>query len=128
MLNVRINVNDSGSPAGLDPLDLSGVLDTIATTWREEIRSRTRSGRGADGREMRRRSDGSRTTLDDTGAMLASLRADVDDTGFRLQPVGKRNTIIARTHMRTGRRFMGASDEQIDAARQQVVDALRDRK
>lgn len=120
-----LNVHDSG-PVSL-PGDLRSVLGDVADTWTREIRQRTRSGRAADGRQMRRKADGTRATLHDTGRMLASLQADVDDSGFRLHPTGQRNTIVARTHQRTGRRFMGASEQQIDAARDRVAAALRER-
>ena len=125
MLHVNVTVNDTGP---VDLPDLRAVLHDVADTWRAEIISRTRSGKGADGRQMRRRVDGSPARLTDSGAMLASLSADVDDKGFRLHPTGTRNTIVARTHQRSRRQFMGASPDQIEDARAAVVEALRNTK
>ena len=123
MLNVRINVHDSG-PVTL-PGDLRPVLDDIAAGWRSEIIARTRAGRAADGRQMRRKADGTRATLHATGAMLASLQADVDDRGFKLAPTGRRNRTVAAIHQASGRRWAGADDRQIEDARRAVVEALR---
>ena len=53
MLNVAINVRDSG-PVTLTG-DLRGLLEDIADTWTSQIRQRTRSGRDADGKAMRRK-------------------------------------------------------------------------
>ena len=122
MLDIRIRTSDTG-PVNLP--DLRPVLDDISTTWRSEIIARTRSGRGADGRAMRRRADGSTSRLHDTGEMLGSLRAVVDDRGFTIAPTGRRNTIVARTHQRTRRQFMGADEQQISDARQAVADAIQ---
>ena len=126
MLHVRISTTDTGGPAGLDPLDLRATLDDVASTWTTEIRDRTRSGRGADGRAMRPRRDGSRSTLHDTGAMLASLRPQtVTDSGFVLGLTGRRNNTVGAIHQATGRRWAGASPDQIEDARRAVVDALQ---
>ena len=125
MLHVNVTVNDTGA---VNLPDLRSTLDTIAADWTTEIRQRTRSGKGADGRQMRRRVDGSPARLTDSGAMLKSLSADVDDKGFRLAPSGTRNTIVARTHQRSRRQFMGASPDQIEDARAAVVEALRNTK
>ncbi len=127
MLNVTIRTSDTG-PIDL-PGDLRSTLDGIADDWTREIRQRTRSGKGADGRQMRRKADGSPATLRDSGEMLRSLQADVGDRRFEIAPTGARNIVVARTHQRTGRRFMGADERQIADARQTVADALqRDRK
>ena len=96
MLDIRIRTSDTG-PVRLP--NLRGVLDDIASDWTTEIRQRTRSGRDADGRQMRRRADGSVSRLHDSGAMLGSLRpTTVDDRGFQIAPTGARNAIVARTH------------------------------
>ena len=123
MLDIRIRTSDTG-PVRLP--NLRGVLDDIASDWTTEIRQRTRSGRDADGRQMRRRADGSVSRLHDSGKMLASLRpTTVDDRGFKIAPTGTRNVIVARTHQRSRRTFMGASPDQIEDARAAVVEALQ---
>ncbi len=122
MLHVNVTVNDTGP---VDLPDLRAVLHDVADTWRAEIISRTRAGKGADGRQMRRRVDGSPARLHDTGRLLTSLQADVDDRGFRIAPTGTRNTIVARTHQRSRREFLGADERQIEDARRAVVDALQ---
>ena len=127
MLNVTINVHDTGGPVNL-PGDLRPVLDSIAADWRSEIISRARSGKGADGRQMRPRRDGTRATLHDTGRMLGSLRPTVDDRGFKIAPTGRRNRTIAAIHQATGRRWAGADDRQIDEARAAVVTHLQGTK
>ena len=124
MLNINVNVRDSG-PVTLTG-DLRGLLEDISDTWTSQIRQRTRSGKDADGRPMRRKADGSVSRLHDSGQMLGSLRADVGDRGFKIAPTGARNIVIARTHQRGGRRWAGASEQQIEEARDRVADALRD--
>ena len=124
VLDIRIRTSDTG-PVRLP--NLRGVLDDIASDWTTEIRQRTRSGRDADGRQMRRRADGSVSRLHDSGKMLASLRPTVDDRGFKIAPTGTRNAIVARTHARSRRQFMGADEQQIADARDRVAAALRDR-
>lgn len=122
MLNVTIRTHDTG-PINLP--DLRPALDTIADTWTHEIASRTRSGRGVTGRALRRKRDGSPSTLTDTGALLASLRPTVDGKGFRIRPTGRRNLTIGAIHQATGRKWAGASAEQIDSARRAVVEAIQ---
>ena len=126
MLSVKINVRDSG-PIAI-PGDLRPVLDDIARQWTAEIVARTRSGRGADRRAMRRRADGSVSRLHDSGAMLNSLRPTVSDRGFKIAPAGRRNRTIAAIHQATGRRWAGASPDQIADARAAVVEALQGTK
>ena len=126
MLHVAINVHDSGNPDL--PGDLRSTLDTIASTWRDEIIDRTRGGKGADGRAMRPKRDGTVSRLHDTGAMLGSLRADGGDRGFQIAPTGRRNRTIAAIHQATGRRWAGADDRQIDEARAAVVTHLQQGK
>ena len=106
MLNVAINVRDTG-PVTLTG-DLRGLLEDIADTWTSQIQQRTRSGRDADGRPMRKKRDGSRSTLHDSGQMLGSLRADVGDRGFKIAPTGaakhrRRRTSSAQRQAMGGR-------------------------
>ena len=123
---LKISVRDSGA---IDlPGDLRPVLDDIARQWTAEVVARTRSGRDADGKTMRPRRDGTRATLHDSGAMLASLQADVGDRGFKIAPAGRRNVIVAAVHQATGRRWAGASEDQIEDARAAVVEALQGKK
>ena len=126
MLRINVTTSDTG-PVNL-PGNLRPVLDTIAADWRSEIIARTPSGKGADGRQMRRRADGTVSRLHDTGAMLASLQADVGDRGFSIAPTGRRNRTIAAVHQATGRRWAGADERQIADARRAVVDALQGTK
>ena len=122
MLNVSVNVTDSGP---VDRPDLRDTLSRVADDWTHQIADRTRSGRDVDGRQLRPKADGAPSRLHDTGALLASLRADVGETGFTIAPTGKRNRQIAAIHQNTGRAFMGASADQIDSACRAVVEALR---
>jgi len=123
VLRVNVNVRDSG-PLDL-PGDLRSTLDSIAGDWTREIASRTRSGRDVAGRALRRKVDGTVSRLHDSGAMLASLKAEVDDRGFTIAPTGARNTVVARTHQRTRREFLGADERQIEDAKRTIVDALQ---
>ena len=120
---LHITIRDTG-PVDL-PGDLRSTLDDIASDWTAQIRQRTRSGKGVDGRQMRRKRDGSVARLHDTGAMLASLQADVHDSGFRLAPTGRRNRTVAAIHQASGRRWAGADERQIEDARAAVVEALQ---
>ena len=123
MLNVKINVRDTG-PIDL-PGDLRPVLDDIAAGWTREVIARTKSGRDADGRAMRLKRDGSRSTLNDSGRMLRSLRPTVHDRGFAIAPTGRRNATVAAVHQASGRAWIGADDRQIDEARDAVVTHLQ---
>ena len=60
--------------------------------------------------------------------MLGSLRPTVDDRGFQIAPTGARNIVVARTHQRSRRQFMGADEQQIADARAAVVEALQGTK
>ena len=66
--------------------------------------------------------------MTDTGEMLRSLHADVTDNGFRLAPTGRRNLTVAHVHQAGGRRWMGATERQIDAARETIADAIREKR
>ena len=118
-------VHDTG------PVTLPGLRDTldrIAHQWRGEVVDRTRNGRDAAGRRLRRRKDGTPSILTDSGQMLRSLGVEhVDEHGFRVSLRGRRNRKVAALSHQTGRPWVGVSDDQIDAARQQVADALRER-
>ena len=105
--------------------DLRGLLEDISDTWTSQIQQRTRSGRDADGRAMRLKRDGSRSTLHDSGRMLRSLRPTVHDRGFKIAPTGRRNATVAAIHQASGRAWIGADDRQIDEARAAVADALQ---
>ena len=128
-MRISVSVHDTGGPADLRRLDLRPTLASVARQWSTEIRQRTLSGRDVDGGRLRPKRDGSASNLKDTGAMLGSLAADVDADGFTLSPAGARNRQIAFIQQNTGRRFMGASPDQISDARQTVADAIkRDRR
>ena len=113
MLNVKISVNDTG-PINLP--DLRPVLDDIAADWRSETISRTRAGKDASGKAMRRKSDGSVSRLHDSGQMLRSLQADVGDRGFTIAPSGARNrtSSLAISSRAPGRQMGMGADEQTD--------------
>ena len=122
MLHISVTTSDTG-PVSLP--DLRGVLDTIAGDWTDQIKRRTASGRDVDGRALRPKRDGTRSTLTDSGALLRSLTPDVGDRGFKLAPTGRRNLTVGAIHQASGRRWAGASPDQIEDARRAVVDALQ---
>ncbi len=103
---------------------LRAVMPGVAADMSRSIRQRTEGGRDVAGRPFRRKKDGSRSTLQDTGAMVKSLKPrQVTDRGFTLKPTGRRNERIAALAHQTGRRWVGASERQIDAAREKVTEA-----
>ena len=62
--------------------------------------------------------------------MLRSFRpVQIDDRSFTLAPVGARNQRVGAVAHQRGRRWVGASDRQIDEATVRIADAAvpRDR-
>ena len=110
---------------------LAAALPGIARDLAAGVRRRTESGRDVNGRAFRRkRRDGSPSTLTDSGRMVESFRPQtVSETGFTLAPTGRRNVIVGAAHQSRGRRWVGADERQIEAAREQIADAAipRDR-
>ena len=122
----RMTVSTSPRLSEVLPLrdGLRAELPGIANDLAGGIRRRTASGRDVAGRPLRPKKDGSRSTLQDTGAMLRSFRpVQVDDRSFTLAPVGKRNQRIASLAHQRGRRWAGADDRQIDEATARIADA-----
>ena len=122
-MQIKVSVTDTG-PVNL-PGDLRGVLENVADDWSREVVERTRSGRDATGRALRRKRDGSVSRLTDTGRMLRSFGPrHVDEGGFVLGPSRGRNATIAYVNQARGRKWIGASDEQVQAARDAIARAV----
>ena len=103
---------------------LRSALPGIAADLAAGIRRRTASGRDVSGKPFRPKKDGSQSTLQDTGAMVRSLRpVQIDDRSFTLAPVGKRNQRVGALAHQRGRRWVGADDRQIDKATARIADA-----
>ena len=123
MLNVNIRTSDTG-PVTLP--NLRDVIADVADTWTREVIGRTRSGRDVNGRALRPKRDGGRSTLTDSGRMLASFGpARIDSDGFTLAPGRGRDATVAYVNQARGRRWVGVDDRQISDARQQVADAIQ---
>ncbi len=123
---LRMTVSTSPRLSEVLPLrrGLAAELPGIAADLAGDIRRRTASGRDVSGKPFRPKRDGSRSTLQDSGRMVRSLRpVQVTDRGFVLAPVGKRNQRIGALAHQRGRRWVGASDRQIDEARERIADA-----
>lgn len=123
---VRMTVSTSPPLREVLPLrgGLANELPRLAADMSRSIRDRTAAGRDVAGKPFRRKRDGSASNLTDTGKMVASFRPQqVTDTGFTLAPTGARNRKIGALAMRTGRRWAGADDRQIDEAVERIADA-----
>ncbi len=123
MLDIRIRTSDTG-PIALP--DVRDVITDVAHQWTAEVVARTRSGRDVNGRALRAKRDGSRSTLTDSGAMLRSFGpARIDSDGFTLAPAGRRNATVAHVNQARGRKWIAVNDRQISDARRQVADAIQ---
>ncbi len=125
---MRISVSATSTAPLSDALPLRrglrSVMPGVAADMSRSIRQRTESGRDVSGRPFRRKKDGSRSTLQDSGRMVESFRpTEIRADGFTVAPTGKRNRAVAHVHQATGRRWIGADDRQIDAARERVAEA-----
>ena len=131
-MKIRVSTRLSEPLATALPLrrGLAAELPRLAADLAGDIRRRTASGRDVSGKPFRPKRDGSRSTLQDTGRMVRSLRpVQVTDRGFTLAPTGKRNQRVGALAHQRGRRWVGASDRQIDEATARIADAAvpRDR-
>ena len=103
---------------------LRSALPGIANDLAGGIRRRTASDRDVSGQRFRPKRDGTPSTLQDSGRMLRSFRpVQIDDRSFTLAPVGKRNQRVAALAHQRGRRWAGADETQIDAARERIAEA-----
>ena len=128
----RMTITSSPRLSEVLPLrdGLRAELPRLAADLAGDIRRRTASGRDVSGRPFRPKKDGSRSTLQDSGRMVRSLRpVQVTDRGFVLAPVGKRNQRIGAVSHQRGRRWVGASDAQVTEATERITEAMipRDR-
>ena len=129
---IRMTVRTSERLSTVLPLrrGFAGAMQGIAADLATSIRQRTAAGKGVDGKRLRKKQDGSPSTLTDSGRMVESFRPQtVSETGFTLAPTGRRNVIVGAAHQSRGRRWVGADERQIEAAREQIADAAipRDR-
>ena len=123
---IRMTVKTSPRLSEALPLrrGLAAELPRLAADLAGDIRRRTASGRDVSGQRFRRKKDGTPSNLRDSGRMLASFKPQtVSDTGFTLAPTGARNRKVGAVAMRTGRRWAGVNDAQIDEARGRIADA-----
>ena len=103
---------------------LRAALPGIANDLAGGIRRRTASGRDVNGRRLRPKKDGTPSNLTDSGKMLRSFRpVQIDDRSFTLAPVGKRNQRVGALAHQRGRRWVGASDRQLDEATARIATA-----
>ena len=103
---------------------LRSELPRLADDLARDIRRRTEGGRGVAGRRLRRKKDGTASTLQDSGKMVESFRPQtVTDRGFVLAPTGRRNRQIAAIHQNTGRPWIGVTDAAVERARERIAEA-----
>jgi len=130
---MRITLTARSSPPLREVLPLrrglAAELPRIAADLAAGVRTRTRAGKVVDGRPLRPKRDGTPSNLTDSGRMVASFGTEsIRDAGFTLAPAPTERDKAA-VHMRAGRRWIGASAEQIEDARERVIESMlpRDR-
>ena len=124
---IRMTVSTSPRLSEVLPLrdGLRSALPGIAADLAGDIRRRTASGRDVSGKPFRPKRDGKRSTLQDTGAMVRSLRpVQIDDRSFTLAPQGRRNQRVAAVAHQRGRRWVGADAQQVSDARERVIESM----